>query len=763
MLFALLPFTLAATLPGISLPFDVDATGQWVLPAELPAALTAAGVQPGWALQAVDGLKLGTDPQAAQRIVAAGPARAVRLHFGTPTGETIVVVQRSPLVVVEELGLLPWSEWFAKDKYAWATTEEGTPVVVDGQGDGWVLDPTMATQLKIPSPKTAPLKIPDLWWSLTDATWVLLAPSGILTGDRAWAEGQFLSAARFLNFKDQAGDHLALPTADGLRMLAVRWPDGTPSLPVCDPGVPETCLVAGREIVQSLLDRPGGKEEALRVFGVACAGGTFRACLEATAIEEPGLSNKINACADRKAAACHEVARTRLASKDEEEPSQLLVGVLEYACSVDASGSLGERLRRLEDVGEGCMLLSQAFDKLQVPDRALLSLDQACVLGRSEACDEGTRRRQDAFALKTVRECEDPRLPLSTSCVELGDLLQAGPISATRLDSFSAYLKACKLGDQEGCTLLGDYVDRWGIDHPRVQQAERSLKEACEASEQQACVGAAHLLVRHEPKSEAYAEALGLFDASCKAGIAGACISGAEQRRIGKAKKVEAMSPMEMWEAACEKDSPAGCAGLGERFAQRKATWDNAYEAWNKACNTGDAGACTQLGKFVLNRHSEPWPQEQPSRAYLKQGCENGSAEGCYWLAEADLPKKGDPPEPAYLLLEQACEGDYGTGCADLAHIHRQRNSNFDDELAADFLQQACDNGHFESCRDLSTMYLRGEGVEKDPAKARELAQRYSVNASRRFFRFGLRLGFPAVAGARWSWSRPSRWARLSR
>ena len=132
MLFALLPFTLAATLPGISLPFDVDATGQWVLPAELPAALTAAGVQPGWALQAVDGLKLGTDPQAAQRIVAAGPARAVRLHFGTPTGETIVVVQRSPLVVVEELGLLPWSEWFAKDKYAWATTEDG-----DAGGGGW--------------------------------------------------------------------------------------------------------------------------------------------------------------------------------------------------------------------------------------------------------------------------------------------------------------------------------------------------------------------------------------------------------------------------------------------------------------------------------------------------------------------------------------------------------------------------------------------------------------------------------------------------
>ena len=44
-------------------------------------------------------------------------------------------------------------------------------------------------------------------------------------------------------------------------------------------------------------------------------------------------------------------------------------------------------------------------------------------------------------------------------------------------------------------------------------------------------------------------------------------------------------------------------------------------------------------------------------------------------------------------------------------------------------------------------MYLRGKGVEKDRAKAKEMAQRYSINADRRLVRLGGRVGFPSLAG----------------
>jgi hypothetical protein len=83
------------------------------------------------------------------------------------------------------------------------------------------------------------------------------------------------------------------------------------------------------------------------------------------------------------------------------------------------------------------------------------------------------------------------------------------------------------------------------------------LRKACEKGEQRACVGQAHLLVRHEPRSEAYGQALVLFDKACTEGIATACIAGAEQRRIGAARKVEAPPP-----AA---HSP-GSGGLGARM-----------------------------------------------------------------------------------------------------------------------------------------------------------------------------------------------------
>lgn len=742
----------AASLPGVALPFEVAPTGAWVLPSELPAAFASAGVQAGWTLTAVDGLKIAGDPLAAQRIVAAGPARSVRLHFDTPEGETILVVPRGPLVVVEEVGRLPWPEGL-EGAAGWTAAGDGRPRL-QGTGSGkdkgqpWVFDPATGaiTRAAASAAKGQELRIPEVWWSLSDAPWAVLTAATVEGGDRAWVRAELNGAARLSRFQGQAGDHLAIPEADGLHVYTVTWPAGAPELPVCVPEVPETCLVAGRQIAAQLLDKEGGKDEALRVFGLACEGGTYRACLEAVALDVPALAARANACGERDVNACHEVARDRMRTAAD-RPSDTLVGVLEYSCTVDASGSLGERLRRLEDVGEGCMLLSSAFDKLNIPDRALLSLDQACVLGRAEACDSAARRRQEAFALKAVRECEDETLPLATSCVQLGKLLQSGPISATKLDDFSAFLRACQLGDEEGCVRLGDYVDRWGIAHPRVVKAEAALQASCDQGEQRACVGTAHLLVRHEPRDLAYGQALTLFSTACSSGLPSACIAGAEQRRIGAARKIEAPSPEEMWDRACELGSPVGCAGLGERWSRSKKSWAEAYSAWTKACDTGEASACTALGRFVTNKHDPPWPSEQPPAAYLARGCEHGDAEGCYWQAEADLPRKGDPPEAAYLLLERSCEGDFGTACAALADVHLQRETSFDDEIAAAHLQSACDNGHFESCKQLGAMYQKGKGVEKDRTKAKELAQRYSVNADRRHVRLGLHLGFPSIAG----------------
>ncbi|RME20641.1 MAG: sel1 repeat family protein, partial [Deltaproteobacteria bacterium] len=780
----------AASLPGVPLPFHVDAEGHWVLGADLPPAFAEAGVQPGWILLEVDGMSLD-DAVAVQRLVATGPARDLRLGFAAPapvdappeagdevsaegeestegergeevpdaakppgedaaTGplsvETIVVVRRAPLVRVELLGLLPWPDDLVGMWAGWASSETGAPLIVDKQGRNWELDPATGAVHRRAGGAAEPRTIPDLFWSLSDAAWVVVDDDRVETGDRTWARQRFSDAARVTSFQGAAGDHLLVGGTDGLDVYAVSWPRGTPPLPDCNPSVAETCLASGRAIAHDLLDRPGGREEALRHLGLACRGGVYRGCYEAVALEDARLAPQASACLDGDVSACNAVAHKRF-QREADAPSDVLMGLLEYSCQLEGQGSLGERLRRLEDVAAGCMMLSQAHDLRGMPDQALLDLDQACVLGRAEACDQAAARRHRAFAARTVRECEDPKLPIAASCVELGRLLQHETVESATLDDFGAFLKGCSLGLEEGCVLLGDYVDRWGIENPRVVEAERKLRDACTAGQQKACLGAAHLLVRHEPRSDAYAEALLLFVGACDSGMASACVAAAEQRRIGKARKVDAPGQLEMWQRACDHHSARGCEGLGERLARSKKTWPQAYEAWTRACDLGAAHACTELGRLVQRKHREPWPGEQDPDDYLARACDNGDPEGCYRLAEDDLPRKGDPPEEAYLLLDRSCEGEYGQGCATLAKVHLDRRTSFDDEIAARHLATACDNGQFESCKELGTMYLRGKGVERDRQKARELAERFRLNARRRHLRFGPAIGLPIAGG----------------
>ncbi len=741
------PAAAAGPLPGVDLPMRADESGRLVLDSPLPEAFVAAGVAPGWALLAVEGQKV-TDAAAAARQAGAGPARPLQLLFSTPQGETVLVVQRAPLVQVDEIGLLPWPEGYRPGSGPWQVAVDGRPLLPAEDGGPWALDLRTGALTPAPGAQGQDAPLPAVFWALTDAAWLRSSADGAPTVSDGAGFRQALGAAtRVRSFQGRGGDHLLLPTAEGLEVLAVSFPAGTPELPLCSPEVPETCLVAGRQIAAELSGRPGGREEALRSLGLACEGGVYRACLEAVALEEPPMAARVRACTERVTEACHEVGRHRL-DQAPSAPTELTLGVLEYACSVDASGSLGERLRRTEMVGEGCWMLARAFGAAGVADRALLSLDQACVLGRAEACDEAGRRRDEAFALRTVRECEDPALPLASACVQLGHLLQDRTIQATTLDGFGAWLRACELGDEEGCMLLGDYVDRWGISHPRVVGAEAQLMQACRGGEQRACVGAGHLLVRHDPRSEEYGKALTLFATACAEGLPGACIAGAEQRRIGAARKLEAPAQLELWDKACALDSAPGCDGYGDRLSRARDSWEGAFTAWTKACDTGAAGACTSLGRFVDRTHEPLWPGEQPAPQYLTRGCENGDPAGCYWLGMAEVPRKGDPPEPAYLLLERSCDGEYGEGCAELGRVHLQRKTSFDDEIAAGLLQRACDNADFESCRVLGEMYQRGKGVEKDRMKSRELAQRYSVNATRRHVRAGIALGFPYVAAA---------------
>jgi TPR repeat protein len=741
----------AATLPGVSLPFDVGADGRWRIGGEVPPAMAAAGVEAGWLLVAVDDLEWKDTPEwkdglAARRLVADGPSRDLRLRFetGTPGETTVVIVRRGRLVFAERATTVALPDGFTAAP-GWRTDRRGRLVLRDAGGAQLALAPAAGTFEPVAG-DTVDHAVPEVFWHLSDDPWAVDRGGNLDVSAVATARDAFAGAAWLPSFGDDADDALLVARERSVDVFRVHFPRGTPPLPSCSPLVPETCLASARDLVTQLGAREGALTEARRQLGLACDAGVHRACFEAVALDEPALAPDARACTEGALPACQRVAQVRF-ERDGATIQPETLGLLELTCDLEGAGSLADRLLRVEDVGAGCARLAEAYDLDAAADLALLALDRACVLGRAESCDLASARRDAAFAARTVRECEDPEHPVAPACVDLGRLLQRGPVPAATLGEFDAFLRGCALGSTDGCFLLGDYVDRWGVSDPRVAKAEHDLSASCETGEVRACLGAGHLLVRHEPRSAEYGRALLLFDQACDQGLGEACVAGAEQRRIGEARRVEAPDQPTMLSAACSLSNAAGCSLLAERLARRSDTVPGAYDAWLKACDLGDPHACTELGGLVLEPHDPLYPHEQPSAAFLARGCDEGDPEGCFELAEPQLPPRGEPPEAAYVLLSRSCDGDFGEACARLADVHLDRDTSFDEEVAARHLEDACANSWFPSCKELGVMYARGRGVERDRARARELLDRFRRNAPRRYLRLGLQGGLPSAAG----------------
>ena len=233
-LFALLHSTpaSAATLPGIALEFDVLEADRWVLPEDLPALFLDVGALPGWELTAIDG-RAFTDGVSAQRQVLTGPGREVQLHFltppedgaapvdgSTPSEETILIVPRAELILVSELGLLPWPEGFVPGVGTWLSSSGAEPLLLDAAETNWVFDPATGALTPFSGSAWGERSVPEVWWSLSGVElWAVDRSQGLEAGGVEWAREQFGSAVRVMSFQGRSGDHLVLAGDEGLQVL----------------------------------------------------------------------------------------------------------------------------------------------------------------------------------------------------------------------------------------------------------------------------------------------------------------------------------------------------------------------------------------------------------------------------------------------------------------------------------------------------------------------------------------------------------------
>jgi hypothetical protein len=141
---------------------------------------------------------------------------------------------------------------------------------------------------------------------------------------------------------------------------------------------------------------------------------------------------------------------------------------------------------------------------------------------------------------------------------------------------------------------------------------------------------------------------------------------------------------MPFWQQACREGRRDGCRNL--------ALMQTTY------CKAGSAWACNELGLMLAQR------QQSAGNASFKRACDLGFSPACENLRTAlsgATPVYSAPPlVPDYQIVLLAGKGP------------------LPDKTSLELYERACRQGWMAGCENVATLYLRGDGVARDPARA---------------------------------------------
>ena len=109
-------------------------------------------------------------------------------------------------------------------------------------------------------------------------------------------------------------------------------------------------------------------------------------------------------------------------------------------------------------------------------------------------------------------------------------------------------------------------------------------------------------------------------------------------------------------------------------------------KAIHKACQAGDGMGCVELGVAMLDNNKLAGGAQYAFRRACYGG---GEFEGCTWLGTLYVEGKG--------------------------------GMSVSPKVGAKFFEKGCKEGSARACGALGELYKAGKGVDKDPAKAKEL------------------------------------------
>lgn len=249
---------------------------------------------------------------------------------------------------------------------------------------------------------------------------------------------------------------------------------------------------------------------------------------------------------------------------------------------------------------------------------------------------------------------------------------------------------------------------------PTVDEATQTLLDACEEQNAIACTRAGILFAQDESKSDP-AKARDLFRRACELKDRDGCFNLARMLETGLGGPEDVEAAGALYNQSCDLGHAPSCNNLAVLLT-RSGHQDQAQVLQQRACERGDGRACFNLG-FQLEQSTVSNPAA--ASAYYRQACALNYVEGCYYLGFLYRYGRGvdKDTERGTKLYEQACEASYARACSSLGSIlQRGDGVEVDAALAREYFQRACDLGFARGCTNLG---LSAPSVDPSPEGAR--------------------------------------------
>ena len=184
-------------------------------------------------------------------------------------------------------------------------------------------------------------------------------------------------------------------------------------------------------------------------------------------------------------------------------------------------------------------------------------------------------------------------------------------------------------------------------------------------------------------------------------------------------------------EAQCNRGHADSCLNLAVALMYKARSEQDAQRiiaATNKACAGGNLTGCS-ASAFMYGKcraKSNPCVRRDlaKSRALYTKACDAGYGQACQRLAgDIQWEKYGRvTPERAKeitTLYERSCKLGHHSGCWDLSSLYmRGEHVERDVVRAIELLRRSCDDGHLRSCSKLGRTYSDGRQISKDFPRA---------------------------------------------